>query len=285
MDPRRVENLINACSTSETRRRLLTLLAALPLGGVLSSLGAEQVGAEHPNQRLDRRTRQRNRKQRRRRRNNQDDGGNSPGGGGQGSTPDATCVQTGDCPANTICYQSVCQPCDVCQKGCAFSDIRRAMESSAQPATLLICPGTYDRLIIDRSVTLIGAGSDNVESSNTILQPQEGANSVVMVNPDDAVVTLQGFYITGGNNPQGGGISNNGALTLTAVQIARNTATEGGGIYNRGSVTLTDCSVTENTASAGGGIYSGGGPVQLQRGTLISGNTPDNCGGPGPYAG
>ena len=40
------------------------LLAALPLGGVLAAVGAEEAGAERPLDRLRRRTQQRNRKQR-----------------------------------------------------------------------------------------------------------------------------------------------------------------------------------------------------------------------------
>ena len=50
--------------TSGTRRRLVTLLVALPLGGVLATLGADEAAAESPIDRMQRRTPQRNRKQR-----------------------------------------------------------------------------------------------------------------------------------------------------------------------------------------------------------------------------
>jgi CSLREA domain-containing protein len=63
----------------------------------------------------------------------------------------------------------------------------------------------------------------------------------------------------GGANPEfGGGIYNDGTVTLTNTTIASNAAGGGGGIYNTGTLTLTNSIFTDNEAVAGrgGGIYS-----------------------------
>lgn len=283
MDPRADNPPAPSHAASSTRRRLVPLLAALPLGGLLTTHSDEDTAAQHQDQRRGRRTRQRNRKHRNNRRNNSN---SAHGGNGDGNLTSDPCEVSSDCPANTLCNGGACQACDVCPQGCAFSNLHAAIDSPARPSTIRVCAGTYDPIVIQRSLTLIGAGDGDDESSNSILQGESGFTSVVTITPANAVVTLQGLLITGGNSPEGGGVFNRGALTMTDVTVSGNTANSGGGLYNAGSgVTLAGCSVTGNTAAAGGGLYSGGGPITLQRGTSIRGNSSDNCGGPGPYAG
>ena len=72
----------------------------------------------------------------------------------------------------------------------------------------------------------------------------------------------------------GGGISNNGTLTLTSSTILSNTANNGGGIYNtsNGSLNLNDTIVSHNTSSQdGGGFYVDSGAL-----TLINSQVSDN---------
>ncbi len=52
----------------------------------------------------------------------------------------------------------------------------------------------------------------------------------------------------------------------------------GGGIFNQGTLTVKDGTITENTASFdGGGIYTccGGSPPTLEN-TVVASNTPDD---------
>ena len=59
------------------------------------------------------------------------------------------------------------------------------------------------------------------------------------------------------NDGSGGGILNDGMLTLENSTIAGNTAASGGGISDEGTLTAVNVTIADNTASGGPG--SGGG--------------------------
>lgn len=88
MDPITIDTLARTLSVCGTRRQLVTVLAALPLVGLLTGLPAD-VAAERPPDRLQRRTAQRNRKQRNQNNTNQSNNGNNKNnkknGGGLGN--------------------------------------------------------------------------------------------------------------------------------------------------------------------------------------------------------
>jgi len=107
----------------------------------------------------------------------------------------------------------------------------------------------------------------------------------------DGDLTLNEAIITGGYaDSKGGGVYNEGAVTLTNSTVSGNTASSsgeqslGGGIYNHneGLVILTNSTVSGNHASQGGGIYSNYGTI-LVTDSAISGNTgpEDDYGGGG----
>ena len=86
-------------------------------------------------------------------------------------------------------------------------------------------------------------------------------NGNVITNNGTLTITDTGGQtgaITGGNNEgSGGGIVNNGVLTLEGGAVSGNkTAGSGGGICNFGSLTMTGGSISGNASGAwGGGIY------------------------------
>ena len=87
----------------------------------------------------------------------------------------------------------------------------------------------------------------------------------------------------GVNSPgQGGGIYNNGALTLTASSISGNSAAGGGAIWTTYGtlVQVTDSTLSGNSATTGygGAIFSNHSTVTLTRSTL-SGNSANGTGG------
>jgi hypothetical protein len=72
----------------------------------------------------------------------------------------------------------------------------------------------------------------------------------------------------------GGGVSNQGALTLTACALTGNSAGYGAGAYNYPGATLTlaGCALSGNTATAQGGGLANGGTLAVSASTL-SGNS------------
>ena len=94
-----------------------------------------------------------------------------------------------------------------------------------------------------------------------------------------STATINGGVITGNSALQGGGIYNDGTLTIGSnVTIANNTANDGSGIYNNGTLTITGGSITANKATtAGGGIYNNGN-INLSGGNITA-NTSQTSGG------
>jgi hypothetical protein len=106
---------------------------------------------------------------------------------------------------------------------------------------------------------------------------------------------LQGLTLTGGSQyPGGGGIFNEGALTVSQCLITGNGnllvgSRSGGGIYNSGSLTLRDSTITSNEAlggvtspSQGAGIANVG-SAALTNCTIAGNVTSGNCFGGGIY--
>ncbi|GAB4444768.1 MAG: hypothetical protein Kow0031_27200 [Anaerolineae bacterium] len=98
-------------------------------------------------------------------------------------------------------------------------------------------------------------------------------------------VTINDLTVMGGNVPgssdNGGGILNEGLLTLNNSTIRDNTTGgNGGGIDNRGALTMTNSTLSGNTATGdGGGLHATTGGSNVLKNSTISGNSADNGGG------
>ncbi len=143
--------------------------------------------------------------------------------------------------------------------------------TSSADATVNIATGAYsETLSITRSVTLSGAGA-----GHTIIDGGR-RRTVVVVGPG-AAARISGLTVRGGRTAfSGGGVLNNGSLSLKDSAIVDNSATlSGGGIENTGALTVTASTVsgndtTANTAfrrSNGGGINNTG-TLQLDHSTI-----------------
>jgi hypothetical protein len=141
-------------------------------------------------------------------------------------------------------------------------------------------------LDITKNLTIQGPGADQL----TIIG---GGNSRVFEVAPNTTVTLSGLTISNGlgvaanhfvnpNNPldgYGGGILNQGTLTVSGCTLSDNFTNYGGGIYNTGTLTVTGCTVSGNHAEyRGGGILNDG--TLTVTGSLFSNNSPDNIFGP-----
>lgn len=158
--------------------------------------------------------------------------------------------------------------------------MQAAIDGLAAGSTIRICAGTYSPITVSKSLTLIGAGQGSNAASYTILDAA-GSGRVVSVD-NGTTVSPRRLRITGGNGVFfGGGIYNEGNLTLAACTVAQNTAQDsGGGIYNDspGKIALIDSMVSMNTAgNTGGGIFTEG--IVTLNGAPVSDNTPNNRAG------
>lgn len=151
--------------------------------------------------------------------------------------------------------------------------------------TIQLCPGN----------ACLGNTTFTIGSNLDIIGP--GAASLAIVGGGDApvfrivgagtTVSISGLTIRGGgiyglpnDLDPGGGIRNEGNLTLDSTVVTDNDGWNGGGIHNRGTLTVIDSNVSGNRAAAdsyGGGIYSSG-PVTIV-GSTIAGNQGAEYGG------
>jgi hypothetical protein len=149
--------------------------------------------------------------------------------GGSGTCQDGSCAATFPCTEQGIL------------DAIAFGGGPHTFDCTA-PTTVI----TTAEIVIDNDVILDGQGQLTVHGNQT--------HRVFSVNTG-TTAELIGLTVTGGQHPwQGGGIANNGTLTLASTSVSGNQADGGGGgIFNGGTMTLNDATVANNTAVLGGG--------------------------------
>jgi len=173
--------------------------------------------------------------------------------------------------------------CLSAQAGC--KTIGHAITLAAADDSIMVAPATYtENLTMSISLTVSGSGA-----ATTIVDG--GGVSAVLTISGTAKVNLSGLTIRHGRAPNGGGIYNNGALTINNSIISGNTAAiscsasfcdnSGGGIYNNGALTINSSTISGNDAfiqctiqcaTLGGGIFNNSGVLALTNST-ISGNS------------
>ena len=171
----------------------------------------------------------------------------------------------------------------------ACPNLRSALTAAASDngSTVKLSAGTYalssGQLTVDagfNTLTITGAGS----SQTTIAQTPGAGQRVIKLVSQSATVSISGVTVTGGNQTtvdgscttstgevDGGGIFNEGTLTLGDVTVSANKATggnganassgtagageaaDGGGICSGGALTLINSTVTGNSATGGKG--------------------------------
>ncbi len=221
------------------------------------------------------------------------------------------------CTSREICVDGACLACDVvCEapgRTCSGGQLQSALNVGG---AVHVCPGRYTgEFLIDRPVSLVGAGNGDDPATSTILDGL-GERVVRVDNGTNPVVaTLANLRITGGvaddgagirivaaaevsliscvivensgdDSSDGGGIESSGTLFLTGCLVEGNAATDGGGIkVNAGATFLRDTIVRNNVATEGGGILVEGGSLVLEPGTRVTGNTAPTGGGISSAAG
>ncbi|MBI1324764.1 DUF4214 domain-containing protein [bacterium] len=148
---------------------------------------------------------------------------------------------------------------------------------------------TFDSTVFATPKTIYLSGSQleltDTTGAATIIGPAAGVSvngnqlsRVFQINRN-VTASISGLTIAGGQGvSEGGGLYNQGTLTLTDATVSGNSGSDGGGLYNRGIATLIDTTVSGNTASNdGGGIFNLG--TLTLTGSSISGNSAKDGGG------
>jgi len=139
--------------------------------------------------------------------------------------------------------------------------------------SIMVAAATYtENLIIGFSLKVIGSGA------NTTIIDGGAVNTVVSIPNAAARVFLSRVSIRNGRAQgfrRGGGIFNNGTLTINNSTVHGNSAAGstpgiGGGIDNGGTLTINNSTITANVAAYGGGIYNSG--TGAVNNSTISGN-------------
>jgi hypothetical protein len=176
---------------------------------------------------------------------------------------DATCNGEFDAPATNA-------------PDCAFATIGKGAAEVDGGGTIIVAAGVYtENVSIDRNLTLKGAGA-----GSTILDGG-GTDRVIHVWLG-YIADISGVTIRNGYGSWGGGIRNQGTLTLSSSTVVSNNGALGaGGIYNSDAAILiiSDCIVIGNSSSGeGGGIYNDRSTVFVANSAIIS-NSADSTGG------
>ncbi|WP_119096214.1 right-handed parallel beta-helix repeat-containing protein [Streptomyces sp. WM6372] len=159
----------------------------------------------------------------------------------------------------------------------------------AGPAHLFLAPGcTYTLTAPDNpgnglpqvssDITIVGNGS-------TIRRQSATGFRIFEVTAPNGRLTLNNLTVRGGRSESGGsgggGISNQGVLTLNSTTVTRNVSAisgPGGGIVSSGTLNLRNSTVSHNiSTNDGGGVYSSG-TANISN-TTITGNTAKDTGG------
>ena len=141
----------------------------------------------------------------------------------------------------------------------ACKTIGHAVSLAVSRDSVRVAAATYtENLILNTSLKILGA-----DAKTTVIDG--GQASVVIAILAGAKVTLANLTIQNGSGADGGGIYNEGTVTVTGCIVTDNLVLFlGGGIYNVGTLTVTRTTVTRNSAfdgssfAGGGGIYNFG---------------------------
>ncbi|MBU2513320.1 right-handed parallel beta-helix repeat-containing protein [bacterium] len=184
----------------------------------------------------------------------------------------------------------------VCQSGCDFITIQKAIDHTATQTGDIISPldtiHTEPGIVVSKSVILVG---DSQRKS--IIQADETAEAAanrVFLIARGAMVIFKNLVIRHGNPPEypnsGGGINNQGHLTIDNCEITQNIArTSGGGIWNNGVLLIENSDISFNRAlrrgqpgyacGSGGGIQNEKGSSLVIKNSIVSNNHSEKAGG------
>ena len=124
---------------------------------------------------------------------------------------------------------------------------------ATSPGTITLGGTALPTISDELAITGPGASQLAVDASGLSRVFEIGAGTTVLISG----LTVGTGYAAAAN---GGGIFNEGDLTLSQVLVSGNTASggDGGGIHNIGTLQVTESTITTNSGLNGGGIFNEG---------------------------
>lgn len=171
---------------------------------------------------------------------------------------------------------------DCLSPGTACATINSAIGKASSADTINVAQGTYtgtgvEVVLIDKDISLSGGwdSSFTTQSDRSIIDA-ESLRRGMTVNAGVTAV-LARFIVQNSNVPfQGGGIRNDGTLTITDSAIDNNHAGAAAGIWNLGTLAINSSTIEENSTTG-----DGGGILNLGVLTVNSSSILNNTGGVG----
>lgn len=146
--------------------------------------------------------------------------------------------------------------------------------SSLSGQTIALSGGQLHLTDTTGTTTITGLGSNQLTISgrdaSRVFYVHSGATAVI-TGLTIAHGWVDNTYVNGGANQNGGGVLNEGTLSISGCTLTANSACDGGGIRNSGTATMTNCLVTGNHV-----YYGGAGIWNLARMTVIGSIITDN---------
>ncbi|MFH1469653.1 MAG: MopE-related protein, partial [Pseudomonadota bacterium] len=186
-----------------------------------------------------------------------------------------------DCDGTT---DDDCLDCDLfvaADGSAAYTTIQGAIHDAVDGEGICVAAGTYyENLdLLGRAVTVLGLDG----AADTVVDGGGAGSVVTITSGEQSDTVLQGFTLTNGLAPNGGGVLVDGASpTLTDLIITANRAwSYGGGLYLESRQTQArDVVVSDNQAANGGGLalMLCGSALDLT-GFTVSDNTATSTGG------
>ena len=138
--------------------------------------------------------------------------------------------------------------------GKAYTTLQAAIDAARKDDRLTVQGTCVGKTVIDVKLVIEG-----VRTANSGKPTLSGAGkSRVVTIPKGVRVRMRSLEIVRGSASSGGGISNQGTLTLIDLVVRGNRAdSSGGGIYNIGTLTLTGFTcIRDNRAHSGAGVHN-----------------------------
>jgi hypothetical protein len=174
--------------------------------------------------------------------------------------------------------------------GTPYCSLQSAINAANSGDTIIVSNGVYaGEIVVNKALTIQGSGGTKLAGS---------ADQRALFVQAGHAVTLQNVIILNGHKDIGGGILNEGNLTIVDSTLVSNTANgnltqvtgRGGAIYNAATVTLVRCFVERNRAvgdygygyaARGGAIYCTANATLIISNSVVRNNTADRTGNTG----